>query len=545
MNEENYFFFGFGIFYYIILILCGTVWAIEINLILGLIMILFGIFGIVYWISFLFYDQFDDLIDTEICYWMIIAPLVWVITANAIFYGFGWTVDDYFVHYDKNIEVIMTSWLISSFFWYVIPILGITFARNGDKIKSYPKLFYFLLFAPTGFLITSNIILFSLGYNLSNFEVYLPIWGISVLIWFLIPTVIITLRHRYKNKRFLGDHKIIKYLVYIGLLFLIFFSTIYCIILIGKVVSSIDSYLLSLLLLEIVLFLIGLIGLSIICIRILNEKKKFKRDIKNIFGIIIIILMVIGIGLDLIFYDPEYWFELGNNIFLIGFFFLFGWYIWFVISLLRKKENLINLIYLVGVVLFLIAIILALILPPFSTVSMGIAWSSIYFWIIWFIYDISFLRLDLAEWGKKPVTKQRKLESRDQKEKVKTLKKQEKIKAREIEANRFENLIKKSESFLKKGKSLVSKESYEAAVDNWVKAIDFYSRALKKAPSPDRANLINLRKGIFNLYLKFISINCLITKGASLTFQDNKIITKPSLGLNVFLAKWLESRGDE
>ncbi len=40
-----------------------------------------------------------------------------------------------------------------------------------------------------------------------------------------------------------------------------------------------------------------------------------------------------------------------------------------------------------------------------------------------------------------------------------------------------------------------------------------------------------------------MSINCLLTKGFSTIFQDNKIISKPILGLNVFIANWLESRG--
>lgn len=116
---------------------------------------------------------------------------------------------------------------------------------------------------------------------------------------------------------------------------------------------------------------------------------------------------------------------------------------------------------------------------------------------------------------------------------------------REIEKIKFESLIKKSNSVLNMSRKLFLKKSYEVAVDNWKEAIDCYSQALEKAPSPDENNLKFLREDICNLYLKFMSINCLLTKGFSIIFQDNKIISKPTLGLNVFIANWLESRGDD
>ena len=115
-----------------------------------------------------------------------------------------------------------------------------------------------------------------------------------------------------------------------------------------------------------------------------------------------------------------------------------------------------------------------------------------------------------------------------------------KSRARE-KANLFENLVKKSKVLINKSKKQISKESYAAAVENWKESINYYNLAQEKAPTPDENNLKILRENICNIYLKFMSINCLLTKGTSLIFQDNKIITKSALGLNVFLSYWLEN----
>lgn len=86
---------------------------------------------------------------------------------------------------------------------------------------------------------------------------------------------------------------------------------------------------------------------------------------------------------------------------------------------------------------------------------------------------------------------------------------------------------------------------YISAIENWKENIDYYSRALEKAPSPDENNLITLRENISNLYIKFLSIDCTLTKGFSVIFKDKKIITKPVLGLNIFLKAWLERSGND
>jgi len=136
--------FGIGIIYYIIIIISGIVWAILINLILGLIIIGFSVLGLCYCVYLI--TKIDNLQlkgKTEIYYWMVIAPIDWFLTANAIFFGLGWSINDFFN--PKNIEVLMTIWLISSFIWYVIPILVIIIAREGvnifRKIKYHQKLF--------------------------------------------------------------------------------------------------------------------------------------------------------------------------------------------------------------------------------------------------------------------------------------------------------------------------------------------------------------------------------------------------------------------
>ncbi len=311
---------GFGIIYYIILIICGIFWAVSINLILGLIMIGFGILGFFYCVLFSIKIDENEGVLGESLYWSIIAPLHWGITAFWIYFRGFWRV------FGVNFP-IMTTWLISSFYWYVIPILGIIFARYGDEIvreiKSHPKLFYYLLFAPIGFLITSNVILFSLGYKLSDYNTFIPIWLISSLFWFIVPTLIF----------------------------------------------------------------------------LMVKLKIFTNHI------------------------------------------------------IEKK-----------------------------------------------------------------------------------------IETKEMEANKFENLIKKSKGLINKSKKQISKESYAAAVENWKEAINCFNLALKKAITLDEKDMKNLRDNIYDLYLRFLSINPLLTNGSSIIFQDNKIILKKIYGLNIFLATWFKGR---
>ena len=84
--------------------------------------------------------------------------------------------------------------------------------------------------------------------------------------------------------------------------------------------------------------------------------------------------------------------------------------------------------------------------------------------------------------------------------------KQRKKKASELEANKFENLIKKSKELINKGKDLYSKEFFLKAIDEWRESITFYSLAVKKAPSSlektkIKDNIKILRKNISEAYV--------------------------------------------
>jgi hypothetical protein len=114
---------------YIIFYLIITIIAIVIAfyfLILGLIMLSFGILGLYYCASY-FWEKYV-FSEVDFLYWTIIAPLGWFLTAYFIFFGFGSSVDDFFN--PNYIEVVLTIWLISSFVWYVIPIILLTFIER-------------------------------------------------------------------------------------------------------------------------------------------------------------------------------------------------------------------------------------------------------------------------------------------------------------------------------------------------------------------------------------------------------------------------------
>lgn len=98
-------------------------------------------------------------------------------------------------------------------------------------------------------------------------------------------------------------------------------------------------------------------------------------------------------------------------------------------------------------------------------------------------------------------------------------KKERKEKARELEDNTFENLIRKSKDLVKKSQQYYSKESFSNAVYNWEDAINFYILALKMAPSSVekkkiKDNIRILRENICNAYVESGKIHNLTAKKA-------------------------------
>jgi hypothetical protein len=86
-------------------------------------------------------------------------------------------------------------------------------------------------------------------------------------------------------------------------------------------------------------------------------------------------------------------------------------------------------------------------------------------------------------------------------------KKQIKLKEKELEDNKFENLIRKSKDLVDKSQHDYSKESFLTAVKNWEDAINYYLLALKKAPSSGekikiKDNIRILRENICNAYVE-------------------------------------------
>ena len=86
-------------------------------------------------------------------------------------------------------------------------------------------------------------------------------------------------------------------------------------------------------------------------------------------------------------------------------------------------------------------------------------------------------------------------------------KKQRKKNARELEGNKFENLIRKSKDLVDKSQQYYSKESFLTAVDSWKDAVNYYILALKKAPSSEVKTTIKdsiriLRENIYNAYVE-------------------------------------------
>lgn len=272
-------------------------------------------------------------------------------------------------------------------FWYVVvPLLILSiyiFYRikvGFSKSKYSFKLLYLFLIAPFGFIITSLSFLFIQGYNFSNFEVYLPIWGISALIWFIVPTF-------------------------------------------------------------------GIIYPKIRDIRYTKKEKKMEIRI-------------------------------------------------------RKKPT---------------------ILCKYCGAETPI-------------------KVNYCVMCGKSIKKQ---VFYQKKERIKKIEAAEKERLKKIEATKFENMIKRAKNLINKSKRLFSKKAFELAFEKWKEAINSLNLTVEKADKLDDKALKLLREDICNLYIKFLLIDCTLTKGFSVIIQDNKIITKPKLGLNIFLAKWLENRGDE
>ncbi|MEE9378421.1 MAG: hypothetical protein V3V33_10335, partial [Candidatus Lokiarchaeia archaeon] len=98
-------------------------------------------------------------------------------------------------------------------------------------------------------------------------------------------------------------------------------------------------------------------------------------------------------------------------------------------------------------------------------------------------------------------------------------KKQIKLKEKELEGNKFENLIRKSKELVNKGKEFYSKELFLKAAENWNEAINYYSRSIKKGPSSQYKAKINetiniLREDICNAYVENGKKHNLIAKKA-------------------------------
>ncbi len=117
-----------GFWFYIILIICGIVWAVIINLILGLIMISFGILGSFYCFISMGESLYWSISLWESLYWSIFAPLGWFLTAFWIHFFLFWRKEG------VGVIFLMTAWLISSFIWYVIPILILIFIKRRQQL---------------------------------------------------------------------------------------------------------------------------------------------------------------------------------------------------------------------------------------------------------------------------------------------------------------------------------------------------------------------------------------------------------------------------